>query len=343
VTAELMWRMPLQPAPTRGNQLSATATADGRTIAWWSDWESGPMVHLVDATTGRELHRELCAATSDVHPAGTGFIAFDHGWRPGATAQRRLVALLRRDDRIDVTAHEVAPRTWMVGAGPEGDQVVLFADGVSALHSWPDMRLRTTWEGYAAGVDFHAGYVWATQDNELRLAALDGSWTRSMPAARWWRVDAVGDGVVRTGPHGIRLFRPQGPILTVLPPTSRCLWDVSVTGGGQVVRAVLGGKLRLFRIDLDTPRVIDAPDDAAYLARAPEFTGRPLAWHPTTDLVALVRRWPRTAVWSAAEGFLCRLPDGSRPHLWLGTGRTLLTSRHDGSTTYLERWSLLSP
>jgi hypothetical protein len=164
-----------------------------------------------------------------------------------------------------------------------------------------------------------------------------------MPAPRWsWRVHAVGDGVLRTGYHGIRLFRPRGPILTVLPPTSRCLRDVSVVDGGQIVRTVLGGKLRVFRVDLDTPRVVDAPGDAAYLARAREFLGQPLAWHPTVDLVALVRRWPRTAVWSTAEGFLCRLPDGSRPHVWLGMGSTLLTSRRDGSAMYLELWSLLS-
>jgi hypothetical protein len=323
--------------------MTVRVTSDGRTIAWRGDWESGPYVHLVDTATGRELHREVSATADDLYPAGTGFIGLDHGWRPGGDVDRRLVAFVRRDDQIDVTERDVMPKGWLFGVAPAGDMVALFSEGRAALRSWPDLRLLDTWGGYQAGVDFQAGYGWATADGVLRLAALDGSWTRSMPVPDWsWRIQSVGDGVLRTGFRGIRLFRPQGAILTVLPPTSRCLWDVSVAGGGQIVRTILGGKVRMFRVDLDTPRVVDAPDDVAYLARAPDHPHRPHAWHPTADLVALVRRWPRTAVWSAAEGFLCRLPDSSRPHAWLGAGNRLLTSRHDGSALYLEQWSILT-
>lgn len=96
-------------------------------------------------------------------------------------------------------------------------------------------------------------------------------------------------------------------------------------------------------MDLDTPAVIEAPADARRLARGRSDTFPPPVWHPdpAVDAAALVRRWPRTAVWAAGR-FLCRLPDGSVPHAWAG-GSTLLASRRDGEAMLLELWDVALP
>jgi hypothetical protein len=316
---------------------------DERTIAWWGEWEPGPFVQVVDVASGRELHREVCAALN-VWAAGSGFFTLDQGWRPGGRRLGiRLVAMVRDGDRVDVSSSEVAGRTSLLGVAPTGDRLALFTDGRSELVTWPDRRLQMAWQGYSAGVDWDAGCVWALPSGgrRLQLAALDGSWTHELPVARSRHtVRSVGDGVLRTGFHGVRLFRPRGPVVTVLPPTSRTLWDVSVAGGGRSVRMVLGGKVRVFRVDLDEGRVLEAPADTLHLARSPRYLPWHPVWHPTSDLVALIRRWPRTAVWSATGGFVCRLPDGAIPHAWLADGARLLVSRAHGGTGHLELWSV---
>jgi hypothetical protein len=317
---------------------------DERTIAWWGEWEPGPFVQVVDVATGRELHREICAALN-VWAAGSGFFTLDQGWRRGGQRlDMRLVAMLRDGDRVDVRSSEVAESTSLLGVAPAGDRIALFAGGRTELLTWPDRRVEMAWQGYSAGVDWEAGYRWALSSDGrlLQLAALDGSWTRSLQVARrWYAVSSVGDGVLRAGSHGVRLFRPRGPVVTVLPPTSRTLWDVSVAGGGRSVRMVLGGKVRVFRVDLDEGRVLEAPADALHLARSPRYLPWHPVWHPTSDLVALIRRWPRTAVWSAGSGFACRLPDGSLPHAWLPARDALLASRWDGAATHLELWAFI--
>jgi hypothetical protein len=216
---------------------------------------------------------------------------------------------------------------------------MLFADGRAELRSWTAHDPLAAWQWYAPGVDWEAECAWGVRSGRLLvISALDGSWARSIPSTWAWRVHGVGAGVLRTGVHGVRIFRPRTAVVTVLPPTSRLLTDVSVAGGGEVVRTVLDGKPRSFRVDLRTARVLDAPGDAPHLARGTRRLARPAVWHPTSDLVALIRRWPRAAVWTASGRFVCRLADGSIPRAWLGARDALLTVRSEGAATYLELW-----
>jgi hypothetical protein len=344
-TPRLIWRSP--PSPHSDAPVSVAVDRAECTIAWWAGWESGPLVHFVDAATGIPLGSEPCAALQLV-PAGNGFITVDHGWRRRRRASPQLVAFDRRDQRddpISVTRQPLPGGGSLVGAAPEGDRLLAFHSGRSELRRWPELDLLDAWHWYVPGVDWEAGCVWGVDGHELQLSALDRSWARSIPYLHSWWVHRAGDGVLRTGYHGIRLLRPRGPLLTVVPPTSRVLWHVSVTGGGRVVRAVLGDKPRRFLVDLDAARVVDAPRDAQTLARAPNrFLPTGPVWHPdpAVDAVALTRRWPRAAVWAAGH-FLCRLPDGSSPHAWLAGGTSLLTSRRDGTTALLELWRLSLP
>jgi hypothetical protein len=130
--------------------------------------------------------------------------------------------------------------------------------------------------------------------------------------------------------------------LTLLPPTSRTIWNVDVTNDGRTVRLMLGRKPRRFEIDLEAGRVSRSPADALHLARARRHhTGTDLAWHPTLNVVALIRDWPRTVVYTADGGFLCRLPDRTRPQAWLPSTTAVLTVREaDHATTLFERWDV---
>jgi hypothetical protein len=318
-----------------------------RIIACVGDWESGPLVLFVDAATGNHLHGEDCAAL-EVFPADNGFIVKDEGWRGRHRGSPALFAFQRRGDRVKIL-RQAAPGgadLQLVGAGPTGDRLVIFHHGQTELWRWPELDLLDTWRWYAPGVDWAAGCVWGTlDDRELSLSALDRSWARSIPGRPFvGQVRSAGGGVLRASYRGARLFRPRGPSLSVLPPTSRVLWHISVSGGGRVVRVVLGGKPRRFVVDLDAPRVLEAPADAQILARSRYHLPAAPVWHPdpALDAVALVRRWPRTAVWHAG-GFLCRLPDGSTPHAWLAGGTALLTSRREHDATLLELWGIPLP
>jgi hypothetical protein len=332
----------------------------GRTLAWSADWESGPFVHVIDAVTGHELHRETCA-TIEVHATRSGFLAMDHGWRQqGAGDERmpwRLVLLGPRGGHTDVEVRDVVPDTNLVGVEPAGDRLLLFHQGRNVLCSWVDATPLAAWDGqYSPGVDWIGGYRWGRRQHTepFVVSALDGSWEWALPGSeRSSPLDPVGDGVARLGRHGVRLVAPRGDLLTVLTPTSRPLYRVHVGPpdgtGHRWVHLVLGGRPRRFCVDLGAPRVVDGPSDAARLARVTARFGALPVWHPTEELVALDRRRHRTMIMTTAGEPVCRLPERSVPLAWFPGDRSVLVASSDAPggtptpTTHLARWRVPDP
>lgn len=305
-------------------------------VAWTGDWERGAFVHLIDVGSGREVLRETCAAT-ELHPAGSGFVVLDTGWRlDGGRATPRLVGL-----GPEVVAREVEEKTLLVGVDPQGGRLVVFREGRIRLVTWPDLEEVASWDGYSSGVDWRSGCIWwrHSSDDPFVVAALDGSWERPLPESqRVFHLVSVGGGAVRLGHHGIRVLRPPAPVLEVLLPTSRSIWHVHVSDDGNRVDALLGGKPRSFEVDLTAAQVLAAPGDAAHLARAhPRLSPKP-AWHPTAGLVATRRPRRTTAVTSVVGDVVCRLPAESWPLAWVGT--SLLTTRFTGARGELELWRI---
>ncbi len=242
VTAALVWRVPLPSAPAHEEGGTAAVDGAGRTIAWSGDWEAGPWVYLVDAPTGTVLHREECA-TTELFATGDGFVTLDEGWRPDGRAGKRLMTFRRTDAGLFVDRRSVPTGSSLIGVAPQGDRVIARSRGGRLeLLSWPDAATLGGWgwRWHSTGVDWAAGCVWGMPgDQGLSFAALDGSWTSTLDLRPAWHqnVEGVGDGVLRLGRWGIRLFRPRGRVLTVLPPTSQWLRWVNVTDGGRTVRA----------------------------------------------------------------------------------------------------------
>lgn len=265
----------------------------------------------------------------------------DHGWRSAQRTAWRVLAFQRTGFSVDITTMEVPEKTNLLGASPDGDEVLVFLNGRSQLHRWPDWDQLDGWDWSMPGVDWPTGVAWGFRDNAtVELRALDRSWSRSIPVRPWtWQLESIGPGVLRLGDHGIRILRPQGRIVTVLPPTSRVIRYVSAIDAGATVRAVLGDKPRRFRVDLDEGQVVEAPDDAAHLSRASDCSECQALWHPTFDLVAIIRRGQTQVLSSAGERRFV-LPLGARPLTWTPTRAHLLTIRQNGpESSSMELWN----
>jgi hypothetical protein len=343
---DLTWSAVLKEAEVRTIHMAIS----GDTVAWWSQHPARPAVlHFVDLATGVELHREPCFP-SKLSPTGRGFIGLDTGWKSAGCEPARpemLVAYTRFGDRIVVERRPVPSQTRLIGVHPREDWILLDSPRGPELQSWSDQRLlaRPRPQLGEPQVDWDGGYLWGhTENGQLRLDALDGSWSDVIKFPTWGIVRTVGCGVLRFGYHGLRLYRPrrsQLEPLTLLPPTARWLRDVEVADDGRTVRTVLAHKPRTFEIDLDACKVLRTPGDAAHLARAPVPTWADIAWHPTRDLVALVRRWPRCGVYSGTGRFLFWLAPYSRPRAWLASADAVLAIRegHSGAPR-LELWAI---
>lgn len=339
---DLMWRATLSVPPAAPYAVHVAIAGDEGTIAWRGSWEPRPVVGFVDAATGVALHEETGAAL-DFYPTSYGFVAMDHGWRPGDRATQRIMAFDRLDDRIAVRAMDVPDKTSLLGASPEGEQVLVFRDGQSQLYHWPNWQQLHAWRWSWPGVAWSEGLLWGFREDEaVELCAIDGSWSRSISVSRGvWPLDHVGPGVLRLGLHGIRLFRPKGNVLTVLPPTSRTIWSVSVVDNGATVRTVLDDKPRKFTVDLDGGTIIQAPKDAAHLARSrASHPALHALWHPSLDLVAIFRRGQPQILTSDGQRRFA-LPSGTRPMTWIRSRAGLVTIRPDSpDTSLLELWNL---
>ena len=242
-----------------------------RAIAWRAEWEAGPFVHLHDAATGGELGRVVCAS-HEITPTAAGLVLLDQGWRVDGECPPRLLVVTRVGMAVQVLEQGVAPDTSLIGVAPDGDRMILSRPGRCELRRRSEEGSLRTWDWYSPGVDWEAGCVWGTEGREVSLEALDGSWSRRLQTARWSTpVGSVGSGILRLGYHGVRLFRPRGPLLTVLRPTSQPIWALSAGEGGRSVCAVLGWKPQRFEIDLDAGHVLAAP---AGIERAERLTSR---------------------------------------------------------------------
>jgi hypothetical protein len=333
------------------------------TIAWWA-WEPPPpRVGIIDAFTGVELHREVCSPLN-LFPTATGYLTLDLGWRGGDRVSSQLVAFICVGRQVEVSRLPAPAGSSLTGADPRSDRYVLSRNSglgphrAARQHAWAELRawgeqkpLATWAPRRRVGVDWDAGCLWGVVDSinrpsELLLDAVDGSWSDRFELARpGSELRGVGSGVLRFGYRGIHLFRPGGPILTVLRPTSRPLEHVRVTDMGRTVRVLLGGRPRRFTIDLDRHVVLHAPPDALRLAGASrrKQVTQDLAWHPTRDRIALVRRWPRCAVYACDGEFLWPLPKYTRPRAWLTVPDALVAVREDDEdTAMLELWSVSS-
>jgi hypothetical protein len=331
------------------------------TIGWWA-WEPPPpRVVIIDGLTGVELHREVCAPLK-LFPRATGFLTLDVGWRSGdgPAVAPQLVAFMCVDGRVEVERLPVRDGTSLVGAEPRTASYVLARNNWAGplppttrhawaeLWAWGEREPLATWAPrHRPGVDWDSGCIWGDIDpinrpGELVLDAIDGSFSQPLRLPpRCLGVRAVGCGVLGLGHRGIHLFRPGGAALTVLPASPRAFECFQVSDRGRTVRTVLGGKPRRFTIDLDNHLVLDAPQDALRLARAPSRTQliQDMAWHPTLDRLALVRHWPRCAVYTSDGEFLCQLPRHTRPRAWLAGPDALLAVRQqDEQTAMLELW-----
>lgn len=367
---DLTWRQTLK-ARRAAHKIRFAVSGDA--IGWSAGEPAPPRVVILDRSTGVELHREICA-TTELFPTSAGFLAQDLKSRSSDQGASQLVAFACSEGRVVVRRLELPDGTSLKGADARQDRYLLSCHRRAArLRSsrkppllqdrnwWAELRAWTQREPLAIwrprahiGVDWDAEALWGieswssadepyTPPAELVLDAIDGSWRHEIALARRSSgVKAVGCGVLRLGHHGIYLFRPGQEVLTVLPASARELVHIHVVDSGRTVRTVLGGEPRRFTIDLDNHLVLRAPRDAVRLARAPRrkqmMTG--LAWHPTLDLVALTRRWPRCAVYDGDGEFLWQLPDHTLPRAWLTAPDALLTIRsQDEQTATLELWS----
>ena len=338
-SADLRWRVRLDPPPLNAFNLQVSVDQERQTLAWRDDWNPGPFVHLHDAATGVELGRVVCAALQ-ITATASGFVLLDHGWRVDALLPPRLLVLTRVGDGVELLRYGVAPETSQIGAAPDGDRMILFRPGRCELRRRSETGSVRTWDWYQAGVDWEAGCVWGADDHDVSLEALDGSWSRRLEITdRFPRVASVGCGVLRLGYHGIRLFRPRGSLLTLLRPTSQPIWAVSAGDGGGAASVILGWKPRRFEIDLDAGRVLEEPADIGRVERLTSRVHYPI-WHPRKELLAFRRREGRIDVLTTDGTPVTWLRVGGWPRAWFVSDDSLLVARGTAPEVYLERWQL---
>jgi hypothetical protein len=344
-SVDLQWRVPLDPPPAYNVGLQVAIDHERQTMAWRAGWEEGPFVHLHDLATGSELGRVVCAPL-EITATASGFVLLDHGWRPGAGEHLplRVLVIAGLGDAVEVVDDiAVAPETHLTGVAPDGDRMLLFRQGRCELRRRSGSRADRVWNLWGSGVDWEGGCVWGTGTAEVSLSALDGSWSRRLEdTSSFPNVTSVGCGVLRLGFHGIVLFRPRGPLLTLLRPTSRWIADVSVGDGGRTVRSVLGWASRRFEVDLDAGRVLRQPRDIERRARLTPRVHSPV-WHPAKDLVALRRREDRIDVMTTDGTPVTWLRSGGWPVGWLPGDDSLLITNGTSPDIFLERWRLVPP
>jgi hypothetical protein len=270
---------------------------------------------------------------------------------PARREASRLVVFRRTGSGIDEDSFDLPGGANLVSASPHGNTFFVSLHGRAKLLHYPGWdeadawSLRAPGSGLRApGVDWTSKVVWGFEDDnsDMVIYPFDRSWRRSVAGRSWppLELSSVGSGVLRAGAHGVRLFEPQGPVVEVLPPTSRLISDVSVTGGGRMARVRLGTKLVKFWTDLRAGSVHSEAVDVVILARAQVHRRH---WnavvHPSRDLMAIPHRGGVQVV--GANGlFLCRLTGSATPCAWLPDRTTLLTKSKERTGLAMELWDL---